>query len=67
MTSLINRLFNKIIATIIENTIVLDPRQKAFIGRYGIAENIFVLKNIIYQHKQTLRSLKICLLDVSKP
>ena len=66
MSSLINRLFHKILAKRIENTIVLDPRQKAFIRRDGIAENIFVLKNIIYQHKQKLRPLKICLLDVSK-
>ena len=45
---------------------MLDPRQKAFIRRDGIAENIFLLKNIIYQHKQYLNPLKICLLDVSK-
>ena len=63
---LINRLFHKILAKRIENTIVLDPRQKAFIRRDGIADNIFLLKNIIYQHKQKLRPLKICLLDVSK-
>ena len=66
MSSLINRLFHKILAKRIENIIVLDPRQKAFIKRDGIAENIFLLKNIIYQHKQKLRPLKICLLDVSK-
>ena len=70
MSSLINRLFHKILAKrirlYIENTIVLDPRQKAFIRRDGIAENIFLLKYIIYQHKQKLRPLKICLLDVSK-
>ena len=66
MSSLINRLFHKILAKRIENIIVLDPRQKAFIRRDGIAENIFLLKNIIYQHKQKLRPLKICLLDVSK-
>ena len=51
MSSLINRLFHKILAKRIENIIVLDPRQKAFIRRDGIAENIFLLKNIIYQHK----------------
>ena len=42
MSSLINRLFHKILAKHIENTIVLDNRQKAFIIRDGISENIFV-------------------------
>ena len=42
------------------------PRQKVFIRRDGIAENIILLKNIIYQNKQNLCSLKIFLLDVSK-
>ena len=34
----------------IKNTIVMIPRQKACIRRDGISDNIFVLKNIIYQH-----------------
>ena len=54
MSSLINRLFNKILAKRIENNIVLDPRQKAFFRRYGIAENL------------TPRFLNICLINVSK-
>ena len=62
--SLINMLFRKILAKRIENTIVLDPRQNAFIRSEGNAENICVLNKIIYQHKQSLRHLKICLLDV---
>ena len=66
MSSLINRLFHKILAKRIDNTIALDPRQKVFIRRDGIAEHIFLLKNIIYQHKQNLNPLIICLLDVSK-
>ena len=33
----------------------MDLRQKAFIRRDGIADNIFLLKNIIYQNKQKLR------------
>ena len=45
---------------------MLDPRQKAFIRRDSTVENIFLLNNIIYQHKQTLRRLQICSLDVSK-
>ena len=53
MSSLINRLFHKILAKRIENTIALDPRKKECIRRDGIAENIFVLKNIIYQHNKT--------------
>ena len=65
MSSLINRLFHKILAKRIENTIAHDPRQKVFIRKDGIAEHIFLLKNIIYQHKQNLNPLIICLLDVS--
>ena len=32
----------------------------------NIAENIFLLKNIIYQHKQKLTPLSLCFLNVSK-
>ena len=49
-----------------ESTVIIDPRQKAFVRRDGIAENVFLLKNIIYQHKKSLHPLKICMLDVSK-
>ena len=60
MSSIFCRLFHKMLARRIENTISLNPRQKAFVRRDGIAENIFLLKYII------LRPLKMCLLDVSK-
>ena len=66
MSSIFCRLFHKMLARRIENTISLNPRQKAFVRRDGIAENIFLLKSIIYQHKNALRPLKMCLLDVSK-
>ena len=54
------------LARIIENTICLNPRQKAFVRRDGIADDIGLLKSIIYQHKNALRPLQMCLLDVSK-
>ena len=66
MSSIFCRLFHKMLARRIENTISLNPRQKAFVRRDGIAENIFLLKSIIYQHKNALRPLNMCLLDVSK-
>ena len=66
MSSIFCRLYHNILARNIENTISLNPRQKSCVRCNGIAENIFVLKNIIYQHKNTLRSLKMCLLDVFK-
>ena len=66
MYSVLYRLFHIIIATRIETSINLDIRQKAFARRYGIAENIFLLKNIIYQHKQKLIPRSLCFLDVSK-
>ena len=50
----------------IENTISLNPRQKTFVRHDSIAENIILLKNIIYQHTNALRSLQICLLYASK-
>ena len=62
----IYRLFHTILTRRFENTISLNPRQKALVRRDGIAENIFLLKTIIYQHKNELRPLKMCLLDVSK-
>ena len=65
MSSIFCRLFHKMLARRIENTISLNPRQKAFVRRDGIDENIFLLKSIIYQHKNALRPLKMCLLDVS--
>ena len=66
MSSIFCRLFHKMLARRIENTISLNPRQNAFVRRDGIAENIFLLKSIIYQHKNALRPLKMYLLDVSK-
>ena len=47
LSSILCRLFHKIIARRIEASIKLDIRQKAFTRRDGIAENIFLLKNII--------------------
>ena len=66
LSSILCRLFHKIIARRIEVSIKLDIRQKAFTRRDGIAENIFLLQNIIYQHKQKLKLLSLCFLDVSK-
>ena len=40
--------------------------QIAFTRRDCIAENIFLLKYITYQHKQKLKPLSLCFLDVSK-
>ena len=54
------------LALIIENPISFNPRKKAFVRRDGIAENIFLLKKIIYQQKNALRPLNMFLLDVSK-
>ena len=51
LSSILCRLFHKFIARRLESIITLDSRQKAFTKRDGIAENIFLLKNIIYQHK----------------
>ena len=66
MSSIFCRLFHNILARRIENTISLNPRQKAFVRYDDIAENIFLLKSIIYQHKNVLRPLNMCLLDVFK-
>ena len=63
MSSIFYRLFHKMLARRVENKISINPRQIAFVRRDGIAENIFLLKNIIYQHKKC--PLKICLSDVS--
>ena len=66
MSSIFCCLLHYILARRIENTISLNSRQKAFVRRDGIAENIFLLKTIIYQHKNALRTLRMCLLDSSK-
>ena len=67
LSSTLCRLFHKIIARRIESMIKIDIRQKAFTRRDGIVENIFLLTNIIYQHKQKLKPLYfLCFLDVSK-
>ena len=66
MSSIFSRLFHNILARRIENTISLNPRQKVFVRRDGIAENILLLKSIIYHHTNALRPLNMCLLDVSK-
>ena len=57
MSSIFCRLFHNILARRIENTIRLID---------GIAENIFLLNTIIYQHTNALLPLNICVLNVSK-
>ena len=66
ISSIFCRLFHKMFARRIENTMSLNPQKKAFVRRDGIADNIFLLKYIIYQHTNALLPLKMCLLDVSK-
>ena len=66
MSLIFCRIYHYILARRIEKKIRLNPRQKAFVRRDGIAENIFLLKNIIYQHTNALRPLNMYLLNVSK-
>ena len=66
VSSMAARLLHKIITKRIEKNVTLNPRQKAFLRRDGIAENIFLLKNIISSHTNHCRQLMVCFLDVSK-
>ena len=66
VSSISARLFHKILACRLERCIELNIRQKAFQRRDGIAENIFLLKNIIAAHTSKCKPIIICFLDVSK-
>ena len=44
----------------------LSPRQKAFLPRDGIAENVWILYNIIQQAKREFRELHVIFMDVAK-
>ena len=54
LSSILWRLFHKIITRRIEASINLDIKQKAFTRKNCIAENIILLTNIICQNKQKL-------------
>eukprot|EP00795_Rhopilema_esculentum_P011134 gene11134-20019_t len=50
----------------LESTLPWSVRQKAFIKGDGIAQNVWLLKNIIEEHKNSLTPLCLAFVDVKK-
>jgi len=65
VTSLVLRLFHKILARRL-NEVELNPRQKAYQTRDGIAENLALVKYLIDDAKEHLKPMYMVFLDVSK-
>ena len=59
VSPIITRLLHKILAKNLEVKINLDPRQKAFRRRDGMAENLLLIRNIVDDHKRRLKPLVV--------
>lgn len=66
VSSVLTRLFHKILANRILGTIELDPRQKAFLPVDGCAENVFLLDLLLRQYRKSFKPLFIASLDIAK-
>lgn len=66
MASRVTRIFHKILATRLTNSVPLDPRQKAFRPVDGCADNLFLLDTIIKDAQRRRRPLSIAFIDVAK-
>ena len=64
--SVVGRLFHKILAYRLDLWSRLSIRQKAFRKFDGIAENLFILKAILEDSKQSLKDVNVIFLDVAK-
>ena len=68
VSSLLTRLYHRIVAKRIEALCPCSERQKAFRRGDGIAENVFLVDQLIRDHtlRKTPKQLFLCFLDVAK-
>ena len=66
VTSVVARLFSKILARRASTSCPLDPLQRAFLPADGAAENVTLLELKIQAAKEALQPLAIAWLDVAK-
>lgn len=60
------RCFHKVMAQRLERLLPISPRQKAFRAGDGVADNIWLLRNIIRHHQDELKPLNVVFVDVKK-
>ena len=65
VTSMILRAYHSVIAKRLQR-LPLSPRQKAFLPRNGIAENSWIIDQIIHGAKWECRELRLVFVDVVK-
>lgn len=65
LTSVVLRLFNKILAKRVGRVAKFDHRQRAFQKLDGCAENIMLLESIIVESRRRFRSLYLANLDIT--
>ena len=66
IASYVIRTFHKIMANRLESTLPWNVRQKAFMKGDGIAQNVWLLKNTLEEHKNSLTPLCLAFVDVKK-
>ena len=68
ISSVVLRLFTKLLASRLENAIYLNPRQRGFIsdGGSGCADNVQCLDHLIHHAKTEGKTIAVALLDLAK-
>ena len=66
VASRVTRVFHKIIAARLTNSVPLDPRQKAFRPVDGCADNVYLLDSLLKDAQRRRRPLNLAFLDVAK-
>lgn len=66
VSSVLLRLYHRILAKRMLSTLSFDYRQRAFTPVDGCAENVFLLASVLEDAKQKLRPLHMASLDLSK-
>ncbi|KAK8757094.1 hypothetical protein V5799_000204 [Amblyomma americanum] len=66
ISSVLVRLFHKVLAYRLLGTIDFDFRQRAFLPVDGCAENVFSLAGVLYEARRWYRHLHMATLDVAK-
>jgi hypothetical protein len=66
MTSVLTRLFHKILAKRLERHLPFNPRQKGFFRSDGCAENLHLLNAILHAAKKGKKPVTILFIDIRK-
>lgn len=66
VSTMVARLFHKILAGRMVRDLPLSTRQKAFTKGDGLADNIWLLRSVVRHHQRTVKPIYVTFVDVSK-